>query len=128
MANPANLAPPFTRANAAEMARRATVSRLARIQREKDEERQRDLDARALALSREVKPEPDEARRAAILKQIDGLLDDMSGASVKERLAISSAVAKLWALVTPTAGSLKPGRQQRQARPEVTPTPQEPAA
>jgi len=123
MFDPATRAPLITRETAADMARRAAASRVARIQREKAEERQRDIEARALAISRETTPDPDDARKAKILNQIDGLLNDMKGANLKTRLLLGKAVAELWKLVQPTAGVSKLSRS-RPAPP--APTPQEP--
>lgn len=127
MANLATKAPNFTRENAADMARRAVESRLAREAREKAEDRQRDIEARALAISRETRPEPDEARKLKVQKQIDILLDDMIGADLKERLAISRTLSDLWKLVQSVPGSSK-GRASRPAPPAPpAPMPQEPS-
>jgi len=120
MFDPATRAPLITRETAADMARRAAASRVARIQREKAEERQRDIEARALAISRETTPDPDDARKAKILNQIDGLLDDMKVANLKTRLLLGKAVAELWKLVQPTAGVSKLSRS-RPAPPAPTP-------
>ena len=59
-------------------------------------------------------------------------LDEMIDAALDKRKLDDAATlagikARLWPLAQPTAGSLKPGRVQRQARPEVQPTPTDPA-
>jgi len=112
-------APNFTSANAAEMARRATKSRLARIQREKEE---------AERAAREAAPTTDDARRERTLKQLD-LLDKMiddslAAGSAKLFLQLSAAKERLWKLVSPTAGVLKPGKRAAgmTSRPTVQPT------
>jgi aromatic ring hydroxylase len=120
MFDPATRAPLITRETAADMARRAAASRVARIQREKAEERQRDIEARALAISRETTPDPDDARKAKVLKQIDKYLSEMKDASIEERIAIGKAVKDLWPLTLPTAGVNKP--RQSSSRP-APPTP-----
>jgi len=124
MANTANLAPRFTRENAAQMAQRATASRVARQEREKAEERQRDIEARALALSRDAKPEPDDARRAKVLREIDDYLNDMKGAELDEKLKIGKAIADLWKLVQSTPGAAKPSRRASAPPLAVPVTPQ----
>lgn len=102
MWNPATKAPNFTRENAAEMARRATRARVARLNRESAE-----LAAERAANARD--PDDDDARKRRVQKQIDLLLGDMESAkSVKVRLACSAALERLWKLVTPTAGVLRP--------------------
>ena len=126
MFDPATRAPLITRETAADMARRAAASRVARIAREKAEERQRDIEARALAISREITPDPDAARKAKVLKQIDKYLDDMKDASIEERIAIGKAVKDLWPLTLLTAGVNKPGRSRRPEPPMPSPKPQEP--
>ena len=114
MANLATKAPNFTRENAAAMARRAVESRLAREAREKDEERQRDIEARALAISRESKPDPDDARKNKTLVQIDKLdkmIDKALAIDDREAfLELADAKQKLWKLVQPTAGIAKHSR------------------
>jgi hypothetical protein len=60
------------------------------------------------------------------LKQIDGYLDDMRGASIETRLKLGKAIADLWKLVQPTAGQLRPAHKStRPAPPQPTQTPQE---
>lgn len=98
-----NITPPFTRENAREMALRSWAIR-----------RQRKADAEAVRLARELLPnaKDDEARRVRTLKQID-LLDDMIDAALAKKdaerfLALAATKDKLWKLVQPTAGTLKP--------------------
>lgn len=112
MANLATKAPNFTRENAAEMARRATVSRLARIAREKSEKEAAEIASRA---------RPDDARKETTLKQIDAL-DKRINDALKEGdddlfVKLASAKDKLWKLVQPTAGALKPQKQSRNTSP-----------
>jgi len=103
--NYATKAPNFTRENAAEMARRATRSRLERIAREKAE---REAAARAAV------PVTEDARKQATLRQLDALdklIDAALEAGNEARfLRLSVAKSRLWALVQPTAGVLKQGR------------------
>lgn len=123
--NIATKAPDITPEVAREFQRRATISRMARIEREKAEERQRDIEARALAISRQITPDSDEARRNRVQKQIDHLLTDMESAkSVVVRLRISAALDRLWKLVQPTAGVLRPSKRSQGSteRPTVQPT------
>lgn len=116
MANLATKAPNFTRENAAEMARRATKSRLARITREKMIERHASTH------------DPDDARNARVKRQVDLLLDEMDRAkSWQRRDKISRAIERLWKLVQPTAGALRPGRRSRVVMPEIVPIPASPA-
>ena len=123
--NLATKAPNFTRENAAEMARRATRSRLARIAREREA---------AAAASRAAAPTTDDTRKQATLRQLDKLdvLIDAALDAGKESqfLRLTAAKERLWRLVQPTAGVAKPSRP-RPARPagwDVDPlaTPQEP--
>ena len=113
-------APNFTRENAAEMARRATISRLARLKRESEEREARRRAEATLC-------HPDDARRARVQKQIDLLLTDMESAkSIDVRLKIGAAIERLWRLVQPTAGVMKQGAKGRGNRPMAMPlTPQE---
>jgi len=109
-------APNFTRENAGEMARRATKSRVAREQREKEQARLRDLEARALVISREVNPDPDDARERRIKKQIDTVLSDMESAkSPMIRLKLVGALERLWNLLGASSGPKTGGN--RPARP-----------
>lgn len=114
MWNIATKAPNFTRENAAEMARRATRARVARLDSERAE-----LEAERAANARQ--PDDDDARKRRVQKQIDLLLGDMERAkSVKVRLACSAALERLWKLVTPTAGVLRPPkRSDRQPMPAL---------
>lgn len=75
----------------------------------------------------------DETRKKRMLKQIDLLLADMENTTaIKQRLVIGAALERLWKLVQPTAGTLKPQRQARSSRPVAEPmqpqTPQGPIA
>ena len=118
MSNLASMAPPFTRENAGEMARRATAARIANAAREKE--------AREEAI-RLTRAQPDDARNERVKKQIDALLDDMEHETdVKERQSISRTISDLWKLVQPTAGVNKPGRSRRPEPPIPSPKPQEP--
>jgi len=112
-------APNFTHENAADMARRATISRLERIKREKEE---------AQRAAREAAPIADDARKNRTLKQLDlldGLIDDALAAKDADKfLKLSAAKERLWKLVSPTAGVLRPGKRGAGAavRPSVQPT------
>jgi hypothetical protein len=119
MANPATKAPNFTRENARAMQIKATASRLARIQREKDE-----LQAMKDALARI--PETEDARRTRTLKQLDmldALIDRALNLGNSDKfLKLSAAKEKIWKLVQPTAGVLRPKkREDRVCRPTVQP-------
>ena len=116
MSNLASMAPPFTRENAGEMARRATAARIANAAREKE--------AREEAI-RLTRAQPDDARNERVKKQIDALLDDMEHEmDVKQRQSISRTISDLWKLVQPTAGVSHPGRGARRIAPSASPTPQ----
>jgi hypothetical protein len=111
--NLATKAPNFTRENAAEMARRSNASRIARIEREKQERLARENLILAAGRAMASLPTGDEARRAKVLKQIDSLISDMEKSeSIEERIKIGKAVEGLWKLVQPTAGVLKPGKDR----------------
>lgn len=122
MSNPATKAPNFTPETARYYARKAQESR--KLNRERE--------IALLAMLKDQarvseKPEPDEARKQRVLKQIDGYLDDMSGASLKTRLMLGKAIADLWKLVQPTAGVSKPGRNRRDqpsSQPIESPSPE----
>ncbi len=121
-------APNFTRENAGEMARRATISRVAREKRER-EQLKAAIESEKLALA--SMPQNDDARRARVQKQIDVLLNDMeSASSLEKRLQLGSAIERLWKLVQPTAGVLRPNKQSRRSQADAMPihTPQEPVA
>lgn len=91
-------APPITREIAADYARRATISREAN---------------RAARKAKELARNPtDDARRTTTLKQIDSL-DKLINQALRDRdanlfLKLSAAKERLWKLVSPTAGVLKP--------------------
>jgi hypothetical protein len=128
MANSATKSPNFTPANAREMQRRSTASRLTRIAHEKAE-------AQAMKAALARIPESEDARRNRTLKQIDqldGLIDRALNLGQQDRfLKLSKAKGELWKLVQPTAGSLRPGSRRRsQDVPRMVPidptTPQEP--
>jgi hypothetical protein len=63
------------------------------------------------------------ARTKCQLAALDALIDDSLAKGDEERfLKLSAAKERLWKLVQPTAGSLRPGRQQRQqTRPSAEP-------
>ena len=99
MSNPATKAPNFTHENAAEMSKLAHAAIKARKEREK-------------AILASQRPITDDARKDQTLRQIDRLdklifcaLDDNDE---KRFLKLTSAKEKLWKLVQPTAGALKP--------------------
>ncbi len=106
-------AAPFNAQNAAEMARRSHIVRAERkAALEAELERQKQI----AALS--PQPHSDDARLIRVKRQIDSLLDDMEDAvTVRERMQIGAAVERLWKLVQPTAGALKPQKQSRNASP-----------
>ena len=121
MSNLATKAPNFTPENAAEMARRSAASRRTRIEREQAEERQRDVEARALALAHI--PDPEEKRVSRTKKQIDRLLSDMeSERDSSERRKIAGSISDLWKLVQPTAGVSHP-RNARRIAPSASSSP-----
>jgi hypothetical protein len=112
MSNLATKAPNFT----PETARQAAANSL--ISRKRNQEREKQILAEAQALLRlSVNADPEETRILRVKGQIDNLLDDMEGASLKERLVIGSAIERLWKLVQPTAGVNKPGRSRRPEAP-----------
>lgn len=127
LGNPANLAPRFTSENAREMQRRALESRLAREAREKAEELEKDIAARA----RIIAPDPDERRKQRVQKQIDSFLDAMEKTDdVDKKRELGRSVSDLWKLVQATAGQLRPGRARRESAPmlaEAQPMPSIPA-
>ena len=112
-------APPITRENAREFALKSNAIQKAR----------REEFARLSALA--TRATDDYTRKARVLKQIDILLADMELAkSFQMRAKISAALERLWKLVQPTAGALRPGRGSRRADAPEAPmpmrTPQEP--
>ena len=123
------LAPLFTRENAAEMARRASASRVANIQRRKQ------LDAQHIreGIRREVIAtlEGADAMKLETIEQIKWLDRQIKAAmkSVKadEFLRLTAAKERLWKLVNPTGGVLKQSKRTDRARPaDVAPV--EPAS
>lgn len=112
-------APPITRENAAEFARRAAISREAN---------------RAARAAKELARNPtEEARRETTLKQIDGL-DKLIAQALRKSdanlfLKLSAAKERLWKLVSPTAGVLRPGKRASSAssRPTIEPISPNPA-
>jgi len=123
--NPATLAPPFTKENAREMALRGAATR------KRNRELEKQLLAQAADLARKIAlPSDDEARKSRVQKQIDILLTDMEKTkSVDVRLRISAALDRLWKLVTPTAGVLRPPKRgAQQSLPPLVPIsePQDP--
>lgn len=119
MANLATKAANFTPENAREMQKRSLASRLARIEREKA--------ARAAAV-----PRTDEARTAETLRQLAQLDQEINQAlelrQFKLLPTLTAAKERLWKLVRPTAGQLRPGRRTRATMPEIVPIPASPAA
>jgi hypothetical protein len=104
-------APNFTRENAAEMARRATVAREARRAREK-------------AILREYAKNPpvdadDNARRKRVLRQIARCDSLLLTCEPKDFPKLTAAKERLWRLIFPTAGVLRPRSKPRQERPTV---------
>lgn len=110
MANLQNLAPQFTKENAADMARRAVASRVAREQRERA--------ARQL-----LAPPTEDASRLQTLDQlqrIDGEINRALDRRDWDSLpTLTAAKERLWKLVRPTAGQLKPGRGKQPGRADL---------
>jgi hypothetical protein len=103
------------------MAARSLESRKLNFKREKE------AYEAGLKAALENRPDQDQARKERVQRQIDTLLDDMEDcSSLKQRIIIGSAIERLWKLVQPTAGVLRPKKQDRQ--PITLPTPQEPSA
>ncbi len=112
----ANKAPNFTSETASEMGKRGQAARQATLKRRKEEA------AREKQATLTAEPADDEARKRRVQKQIDILLTDMEQAdSIVVRLKIGAALERLWKLVQPTAGSLRPSAQKGR---RSTPTPQ----
>lgn len=131
MANLANLAPPITRETAPDMARRAVKSRLARIARENEAKRQIEIEARALALSRDFTPDQDEARKKRVALEIDRVLDRLNKNVTDDvRIKLHGSLARLWDLIQPKAAPYKQSRLNRRlgAPAVIQETPQEPVA
>ena len=67
-------------------------------------------------------------RTKSQVAKLDQMIDEaLDKPNLKRAALLAGIKARLWPLAQPTAGSLKPGRVQRQARPEVQPTPTDPA-
>ncbi len=99
---------PFTRENAGEMARRATESRKRRLREQA--EAIAAIDANAT----------DDARTRRTKKQL-ALLDDMIDAALSKGKAdlfmrLAATKERLWNLVSPKAGVLKPSRTRGSER------------
>lgn len=123
--NPATLRPPFT----PETARAFAIAY--HTQRKADRERAKTI---------QLLPEPtsDDARKALTLSQIDKL-DVLINAALDKQdadlfLRLSSAKERLWKLVSPTAGVMRPNKRGSgdSRRPSIAPvasdqTPQAPA-
>lgn len=107
---------PFTKENAGEMARRATVARLARIKRDKEEafaERER--------RARMPIDASEDAKKLRVQKQIetcDRMLDECCDPELFVKLTM--AKERLWNLIYPKPGSLRP-KQSRQDRAPISP-------
>jgi hypothetical protein len=119
-------APPFTAENAALNGRKGgLISAQARA----NKRAQAVADANSLRelLRLQAGKQPDDDRRLNRVKaQADLIADKIDDCLVSDdddRLTVlTQALARLWPLVTPTAGSLRPGRQQRQqTRPSAEP-------
>ena len=109
-------APPFTAANAAEMGRRgglksaqARADRLAKAQADAEELR---LAIAKQAAFEALTPDDDQRRLNRVKKQADLIADRIDSCLADDdddRLTVlTQALARLWPLVTPTAGTLKP--------------------
>lgn len=111
-------APNFTRENAADMARRATRSRLARIAREKAEKE-------ALATALASTPVHDDARKARTLRQIDSLDVLIDEALVSKNRAafieLTGVKERLWKLVNPSVPASKVSDKASTRRPILGP-------
>ena len=104
------LAPPFTRENAADNARKAVISREANRK------------AKLLASS------PEHANNRAI-KQVNKVLSWMEKERNKEEYAkLASILDRLWNMAYPKAGVMRPRstKDHRRPTPTVSETPQEP--
>lgn len=101
MSNPATLAAPFTKENAREMALRSHAAR--KLNRERDE-----------ILRANAAPAPDDARKSQTLKQLDALdllINDALNKGHESRfLKLTTAKERLWRLVQPSMGAIKPPR------------------
>jgi len=108
---------PFTKENAAEMARRSVKAR---------EERRAQRKAMAAAIRLESSPDCDQARNRRVFAQIrqcDEMIDECRDPDTFVKL--TAAKERLWRLVFPTAGVLKPAnaprRRQSTSLPEPSP-------
>ncbi len=117
--NLATKAPNFTPETAKFMAARSLASRRLNAQREKEA-----FEAGRIAALK-AQPNDDEARRKTTLAQLDALdkrLDAALDDEDDERFMKLAAIkAKLWALVQPTAGVMKPASRRTSNRPTVEP-------
>ncbi|HSS99164.1 MAG TPA: hypothetical protein VLK33_19150 [Terriglobales bacterium] len=107
---------PFTKENAGEMARRATQARLARIAREKEEE---ELErARWVRAPRDT---TEDAKKIRVQRQIEAC-DTMIEACKDPEMFVKliTAKARLWELLYPKPGSLRP-KSSRSERAPVAP-------
>ena len=126
MSNPATKAPNFTSESGSRAGIQSGISRKLLRQREKD------LLAKTQELERLTqRPNDDETRKATTLRQIDGvdkLINNALDDEDEERfLKLTAAKERLWKLVQPTAGVMRPGRgKERRAAPIASPTPQAP--
>jgi hypothetical protein len=97
------LAPPITKANAAEYARRATIAR----------ERNR------AAKKAEILASPDLHARKEVEEQIQKVLKWMKKSQSKDEHAkLARTLDSLWSKAYPTVKATKSGRQSRQERPQ----------
>jgi hypothetical protein len=121
MSNPnslANLVRPFTPESARIAAVKSSTARQARKQRE------RELVERAVdLLKRHPTPAEPDARRARTLKQVDRIDDEIDRCLDRRQFdrlpELTSAKDKLWKLVEPSAGTMKPSRPRREVMREL---------
>lgn len=101
------LAPPFTRENAAENARKATVSR------------------EANRLSRLMASLPERAQGRAVV-QVNKILKWMDKENDRDKYAqLCAMLDKLWNMAYPKAGVMRPGRsKERKSMPQASESPQ----
>jgi hypothetical protein len=96
----------FTTANAREMAAKANAVRWERYKAEQERQEQ-------LRIARETSGiieglAEDDLRRRMVIRQIQLLDEDFEDAKPEMRIKIAQAKAKLWELVCPKAGVLRP--------------------
>ena len=112
-------APPFTAETAAAAGRLGGKRSAEAKAKAREERRLLILQARIQATA-----SGDDSRRTRTLSQIDLLdnaIDDALERGLHERaLELVGAKDRLWKLVQPTAGSLRPGRSRREAPPSIT--------